>query len=310
MSGPSSWKFLCPECGRPAFSAADSLLCPSEGRTFPGVKGILCLLRKDRLRELEPFLSAYRTVRSGEGWSGPADYYRSLPFDPGRRHRDRWKIRARSYRAAVRAIESRSPNGHPLRILELGAGNAWFSYRMGEKGYSVLATDISLDEDDGLGAFARYATCPELLSRVTRARAEMEELPLEDSQFDVVVANGSIHFARSVARAVVEASRVLRAGGLFLVLDSPVYSDPDAGRAMVKRRIDEHRERFGLLSPADTTGFLVERDFVAMLGGAGFRVETHRPFEGLERRLRRGYHAVRGLSAPARFLVFASEKAR
>jgi SAM-dependent methyltransferase len=308
MSGSSCWKFRCPECGRPAFAAADSLLCPYEGRTFPGVKGVLCLLRRDRLQELEPFLVAYQTIRSGEGWSGPADYYRRLPFDPGRRHRDRWKIRARSYRAALKAIEACSSNGHPLRILDLGAGNGWFSYRMSERGYSVLATDISIDEEDGLGAFARYATCPELLARVTRARADMEDLPLEDSQFDVVVANGSLHYARSVERAVLEARRVLRGGGLFLVLDSPVYPDSEAGRAMVRRRIEEHRERFAVSSAHDTAGFLVEDDFLALLDDARFKVSVHRPFEGLERGVRRGYHALKGIAPLARFLLFASEK--
>ncbi|MGH9336431.1 MAG: class I SAM-dependent methyltransferase, partial [Vicinamibacteria bacterium] len=228
-AGPDRWKFRCPECGGSAFSAGTDLLCPAEGRRLSGGDGVLPLMRPERIAALTPFLEAYRRVRRIEGWGGPADYYRGLPFDSAGRHRSVWKIRARSYRAALRAIASRHPQMKradewdklALRVLEVGAGNGWFSWRMAQAGHYVLATDISIDEEDGLGAISRYARPgPLLLDRLTLARSEMEELPLEDAQFDVVVANGSLHYAGHVPRAIAEARRVLREAGLLLVLDS------------------------------------------------------------------------------------------
>ena len=136
----------------------------------------------------------------------------------------------------------------------------------------------------------------------------MEELPLEDSQFDVVVANGALHYARSAPRAIEEARRVVRTGGIFLVLDSPVYDAHESGRAMVRRRENDHRERLGVLPTERTTGYLVASEFRSQLESAGFRVETRQPFEGLRRRLRRSYGAVRRLNLPARFPLFVAEK--
>ena len=311
------WKLRCPECGAAAFSMGTDLLCSAEARRVTGRDGVLTLIRAERQVALAPFLEAYRSVRRSEDWGGDVAYYRELPFASGGRHRAVWKLRARSYRAALRAIERHYPDAKhadergkvALRMLELGAGNAWFSWRMAQRGHYALATDISLDDEDGLGALARYAWPKTALpSRLTAARAELEELPLEDSQFDVVVANGALHYALNVARAVEESRRVLRTGGIFLVLDSPVYDAHETGRAMVRRREKDHRERLGVLPTESTTGYLVASEFCSELESAGFHVETCQPFEGLRRRLRRSYCALRRLAPPARFPLFVAEK--
>ncbi len=315
-AGSDRFRFRCPECGSKAFSAGSDLLCPAEGRRIAGIEGVLPLMRAERVAAKAAFLDAYRRIRRIEGWGGAADYYRSLPFLVEGRHRAVWKIRARSYRVGLRAIARRFPEVKQadewdklaLRVLEVGAGNAWFSWRMAQAGHYVLASDISLDEEDGLGAVSRYAR-PGVAhgDRLTRALAEMEDLPLEDAQFDLVVANGSIHYAAGIGDAVREAHRVLRPGGLFLVLDSPVYDSPEPGREMVRRRQERHRA-LGISDTASTAGFLVERDFVALSVAIGFRVEVLKPFEGAPRRLRRVYCRLRSLPPPAGFPLFALEK--
>jgi SAM-dependent methyltransferase len=314
-AGSDRWKYLCPECGSKAFSAGSDLLCPAEGRRLEGADGVLPLLRAERAEVLRPFLDAYHGIRKIEGWGGSADYYRGLPFDSGGRHRAVWKIRARSYRKALRCIARRFPDVKKadewdklsLRILEIGAGNGWFSWRMAQAGHYVLATDISLDEEDGLGALSRYSPPAASTERLTRARAEMEDLPLQDSQFDLVVANGSLHYAASIARAVSEARRVLRPDGFFLVLDSPVYDEPETGRQMVRRR-QEHHRNLGIRDIASTAGFLVGDEFVATAEREGFRVEAEYPFEGVRRRLLRTCCRWKRASPPARFPLFALEK--
>jgi SAM-dependent methyltransferase len=272
-------------------------------------------MRAERVEAAKAFLDGYHRIRRMEGWGGGASYYRGLPFASDGRHSEIWKIRARSYRRALGAVARRFPEMKradewdklALRILEVGAGNGWFSWRMAQAGHHVLATDVSLDEEDGLGAVARYARPGPALDRLSRALAEMEDLPLEDAQFDLVVANGSLHYAGYLPRAIAEAHRLLRDGGLFVILDSPVYDDAESGRAMVRRRKERHRE-LGVEEAGATAGFLVEHDFLALGASVGFRCEVIRPFEGTRRLLRRAYCRVRGAFAPARFPIFVLEK--
>ena len=314
-AGSDRFRFLCPECGSKAFSAGSDLLCPAEGRRLAGIDGVLPLLRTESIRARAPFLDAYRRIRRIEGWGGAAEYYRGLPYVSEGSHRAVWRIRARSYRGALRAIARRFPEVKradewdkvALRVLEVGAGNGWFSWRMAQAGHYVLATDVSADEEDGLGAVVRYAPKGAALDRLTRALAEMENLPLEEAQFDLVVANGSLHYAERLPCAVAEAYRVLRPGGLFLVLDSPVYDAPEAGLQMVRRRRERHR-RLGVEETASTVSFLIEDDFAALAARAGFRVEIERFFEGVPRLLRRAYCGIRRAAPPARFPLFILEK--
>jgi SAM-dependent methyltransferase len=293
------------------------LVCSAECLRYSGADDILPLIRTEKVEQLECFLADYRTVRRAEGWGGSAEYYRRLPFDFDGPHRNVWRVRARSYRETLAVLErhfrdvktSDEWNRSSLRIVELGAGNGWFAFRMATAGHYVLATDICMDEEDGLRAVARYAgpghACRE---RLTLARAEMEDLPLADAQFDVAVANASFHYARDMERAVREARRLVRAGGLLLVADSPTYDDEATGLSMVQRREQEHYEKFAIESTYKTAGFLVEQDFVSLLQRLGFGVHVHRPFEGLSRRLRRVSCRLRGAHHPARFPLFVAER--
>jgi SAM-dependent methyltransferase len=310
--GSDRFRYRCPQCGSKAFSAGSDLLCPAEGRRIIAKAGVLPLMRAERIESKASFLDAYRRIRRIEGWGGAPEYYRGLPFESEGRHREVWKLRARSYRRALRALTLRFPEMKradewdklALRVLEIGAGNGWFSWRMAEAGHYVLATDISLDEEDGLGALPRYARNAE---RLTRALAEMEDLSLEDAQFDVVVANGSLHYAARVEDAVREAHRVLRPQGLFLVLDSPVYDKEEPGREMVRRRQERHRG-LGVSDSASTAGFLVRAEFLAVAARTGFGVVVQHPFEGVPRKLRRAYCRLRRAAPPARFPLFVLER--
>lgn len=283
------------------------LFCPAEGRRFAKKGEVVPLLPEARGRELEPFLGTYRVVRRAEGWRGDARYYLDLPFrDRSGRHTDIWKIRARSFRAGLREIR-RACGAGPLRVLELGAGNCWLSSRLARFGHRVLATDVSLDGEDGLAAFDIYRSY--LGVNVDRAQVDMEDLPLTESQFDVVVVNGAIHYARHPSLPITEARRVLRDRGLFLVLDSPAYRERKAGNAMVNQRMEEHRRKYGLsFKPALQSGFLLMPDFVERLEDAGFTVRVIQPFEGLKRFARRRLSRPMRWRLPAEFPVFAARK--
>ena len=311
------WKLRCPECGSTAFALGFDLVCPAEGGRIESRGEVLPLLSEERRRTFAQFLDSYGRLRRVEGWGGDADYYRALPFlERTGTHRSVWRLRARNFRhflSVLRSIEAGERGGacgrRALQVLELGAGNGWLSWRMATRGHHVLATDISLDEDDGLLAMDRYQrSCREIHDRVTRARADMESLPLDDSQFDLVVANASIHYAESPPRVLKESRRLMRRGGFLILLDSPAYDDPRVGRAMVERREREHRERYGINDDPRPVGFLVLSETVALLQELGFDVDVRLPFEGTRRALRRRYCRLRRLPPPARFPLFIAEK--
>lgn len=64
----------------------------------------------------------------------------------------------------------------------------------------------------------------------------------------------------------------------------------------------------GIPSAGETCGFLVETDFTRLLQATGFREERVYPFEGVSRRLGRVGCLLRGVTLPARFPLFVSER--
>jgi SAM-dependent methyltransferase len=126
----------------------------------------------------------------------------------------------------------------------------------------------------------------------------MERLPFVDQQFDVVVAAASLHYARSVTRAVREAARVLAPGGAIMLVDTPLYETASGGEAVVARHLAEQRERFGS-DGARAVGpcFLVRADLRRTFALAGLRyqeIPVHGPFRaaggGARRWIRRAFH--------------------
>lgn len=301
------WSLRCPECGGAAFIAGRYLQCPGEGRRFEKKGAVYPLLSEAREQELESFLRGYGTVRRAEGWGGDPRYYVELPFrDRSGRYAAVWKIRRRSYRLALAELES-AFGKRTLRILELGAGNCWLASRLARYGHRVLATDVSLDGSDGLGAYDAYRHLTK--GSVDRAQAAMESLPLGAAQFDAVIANGSLHYASDVALPLLEARRLLRHKGLLLVLDSPTYRSAGAGEAMVRRRTREHHEQHGLpLELEHQSGFLLRPDVLDLMEASGFVVRLRVPFQGVIRTMRRWLSRPAGWYPPAEFPVFIARK--
>ena len=127
------------------------------------------------------------------------------------RAREGWAERDRVRRAAAiaRAIELvRSRLGMNALIVDVGAG--------AQRLAGVVAIDVGAGPD---------------------VRGDMRSLPLRDSSVDATLYAASLHYA-PVDAAVAEAARVLRPGGLLVVLDSPIYDSPAAAAAAKARSVD------------------------------------------------------------------------
>jgi SAM-dependent methyltransferase len=233
------------------------LLCPTDAIRYDYDAGIPSLLDPERAEELRPFIIAYQQQRAEEGWATPQpdEYYLNLPYrDVTGRHKDLWQLRQRHMERLFDVLKPvlDTPGA---TILDAGAGNCWLSYRLWERGACPIAIDLNTAGADGLGAAEIYRKHKG--AQITVAQAELERLPLAGGSCDAAIINGSLHYTASPATALSEALRILRPGGMLVVMDSPVYHSDDAGQKMRKEFIRNYIEQTGKEpSPIPGDGYL------------------------------------------------------
>ncbi len=231
--------YRCPDCRAPLQQQGDTLSCAA-GHRFTRKQGIWPLLTAEARQRLAPFLRGYGKVREAEGWARPdpdsdigpnAAYYLALPdYDLSGLYNATWKLRGRNFRDMYSNLKRLDPVTG-LNILDLGAGNCWLSRHLAAAGHNLCAVDVNMHPADGLPVARVYFD--RLPVRFARAEGEMDNIPLQDTQFDVVIANAALHYAPHLDAAMREIARVLKPGGVLVVLDSPFYTDPAAGEEMV-----------------------------------------------------------------------------
>ena len=132
------------------------------------------------------------------------------------------------------------------KVLDLGAGNCWLSYRLAELRHQPVAVDIFRDPRDGLRAARHYPV------GFPTVEADFDGLPFANASFDLVVFNASFHYSADYARTLSEARRCLRPEGRVVILDSPVYKRSEHGEQMRAERqvFFEKQSRIPLRSAA------------------------------------------------------------
>ena len=192
---------------------------------------------------VERFRRDYGAHRAGEGRGYRDTDLLTLPYLKAGPHARQWAVRARTFDAFMRHIvrPMHRSVACPLRVLDLGAGNGWLSYRLANEGHSCTAVDLRDDDVDGLGAAVGFAEGPSFDCLV----ASFDDLPLASGASDLAVFNASLHYSSDLAATLAEARRVIRRGGCIAILDSPFYaSDPD-GAAMVAEKLASAEALFG-----------------------------------------------------------------
>ncbi len=216
------------------------------------------LTRHDRRDTLDKFAAEYSAVRAAEHREVAADEVCVLPQTrPDHPLAAMWSERAASHER----FESAIAEIQPAMAIDVGAGCGWLASRLSAAGWRAAAIDITVAGGDGLASAVHHG------SDLLLVRAEMEALPFASNSVDLAVLNASLHYAADVRAAIAEAIRVLREGATLVVLDSPVYIDPQAGRAMVGEFAEYVLRTHGI--PAAThagPGFVLEAD----LEGFGF----------------------------------------
>jgi SAM-dependent methyltransferase len=299
---PEDLQLRCPRCG----ADISGLACRACGFTIVIRDGIGRALLPESAAHFARFMRDYERIRDAEQrGSAGADFYLALPYrDTTGRNRSQWRIRARSYDYLVRHVLPRTGRG---RILDLGAGNGWMSYRLALAGYRPCAVDLLTNERDGLGAARHYlARLPQLFPRF---QAELDRLPFADGQFDAAVFNASFHYTEDAVASLREALRCVRRGGTVVISDTPWYSHEDSGKRMLAERNTSYLRDYG--TPADalaTLGYLTDERLRRMEDALSIHWSVHRPWYGLAWDMRPLMAKLRGRREPSRFRLHAARK--
>ena len=154
-------------------------------------------------------------------------------------------------RAMLELIAGEGPIG---RLLDIGTGTG----RILELLAPHSERSIGLDVDHDMLVLARAALSEAQLSHASVRQGDLHRPPFEAASFDVAVMHHVLHLLDDPAGAIVDAARLLRAGGRLLVVD------------FAPHELEFLRERHGhrhlgiadeqLRSWAATAGLEIERD--------------------------------------------------
>jgi SAM-dependent methyltransferase len=304
-SGPlHEVRLRCPRC----LSDLNSIDCSCCGLHLEICEGIVDALPPERAAHYARFMRDYECIRKAEGRGSTAEeFYCQLPYcDVTGKNSGQWRIRARTFDVLVHdVLRQRVPAGG--RILDLGAGNCWMSFRLVLAGYAPCAVDLLTNRQDGLGAATHYrGHLPELFPRY---RAESSRLPFQSGQFDAVIFNASFHYAEDAEAAFSEAVRCTSRSGIVVISDTPWYRNDASGRQMVAERQQKYREKYG--SPSDSLQsleYLTDERLQALADHASITWAIHRPHYGLRWKLRPLVARLRNRREPSQFRIYVARK--
>jgi SAM-dependent methyltransferase len=233
------------------------------GCAFEQHQGIHGFLTEGRRSAAAAFSRQYQRVRQSDGHRALMEaFWHELPAVPKTHDAtSEWRIRRESYDRLLATVVG--PRRH--RVLDLGAGSGWLAARLASRGHDVVALDRLDDEADG-AFLGRQRQWP-----FVAVQGDFEALPFAPGQFDVVVFNASLHYARDPEKTLGNAARMLTPGGALVVMDSPTFDRDADGESMVAAQM-------AALVDANDLGELV-RPGIGYLTFPGL----HRAADGLRR---------------------------
>jgi ubiquinone/menaquinone biosynthesis C-methylase UbiE len=160
-------------------------------------------------------------------------------------------VRSR-YHLAVRLLA-----GHHFgRLLEIGHGSGVFLPQLAECCGDLHGIDVHDRHDEVMATLAKAGV------RAHLTRAGMEALPYADGFFDGLVAVSTLEFVPDLEAGCREARRVLRAGGVFVVVTPGISPLADLGLRVLtgKSARADFADRRQAVLPALRRHFTVERE--------------------------------------------------
>lgn len=298
-------RLQCPRC-RAGLNGLDCLSC---GFRLQNNGGILDALPPERAGHYAHFIEEYERIRAAEGRGSESEtFYLGLPYtDVSGKNGKQWEIRARSYDCLIeRVLQPAFPLGG-RRILDLGAGNCWMSFRLAVAGHHPFAVDLLTNDSDGMGAAEYYRD--HLTELFPRFRAELAHLPFHNEQFDAVIFNASFHYAEDYKAALREALRCVKAGGMVVISDTPWYAREESGRQMVAERQALFLHRYGTASDSiESLEYLTDERLRTLEEYLSIRWTTYSPRYGFRWAMRPLVAKLLNRREPSRFRIYVARK--
>jgi SAM-dependent methyltransferase len=315
---PPHLVFRCPQCGGSLAQVSDpfhaedtSKLCADCCAPFTCEQGIWRALSSDRVRYYASFAKDYERIRAAESrGSKTSSYYLNLPScERSDINSAQWKIRAHTFHYIEQHIlPSFAKQFQPqLRILDLGAGNCWASYRLALSGYQPVAVDLLTNDMDGLGAAIHYKK--RLTTLFPRVQAELDNLPFFPEQFDLAIFNASFHYSENYERTLQEALRCIRPGGAVIIADTAWYRNEASGIQMIKERTAAFSARYGTPSNSvPSLEYLTDERLRRLEICFGFTWKIFKPFYGIRWSLRPLIATLKNRREPSSFRIYLARK--
>ncbi len=293
----------CPRC----FADVDMLDCAKCGFQIRIADGVVQALPPGRAEHYADFIHDYEGIRAAEGrGSDTDDYYLGLPYhDASGRNQKQWEIRARSFEHLMNGVLR--PAGSGLKVLDLGAGNCWMSFRLALAGYQPVAVDLLTNRQDGLAAGAHYDR--HLPQSIPRFQAEMTRLPFRDGQFDAIVFNASFHYSEDYEATLREALRCLKDDGRVIISDTPWYSREESGQQMIAERQAAFIQRYGTASDSvSSLEYLTDERLRKLETQLSIQWTAHSPNYGFKWKMRPIVAMLRRRREPSRFRIYVAKR--
>jgi ubiquinone/menaquinone biosynthesis C-methylase UbiE len=147
------------------------------------------------------------------------------------------------------------------RLLDAGCGPGHTALAFAPRVAEVVAVDLT----EAMLAQGRKLARDRNLANVIFQRGDVERLPFPDASFDIVTSRYSAHHYPHPVVALREFARVLRPGGVFLLVD--VMSPDEPAQDTFLNAIELLRD------PSHVRDHTVPQ-WLAMLAGAGFAVQA------------------------------------
>ena len=177
-------------------------------------------------------------------------------------------VPGRSWAAWSRALGLLLP---PVEVVDIACGEGYLSVEAARWAKKVIGIDRSGEVLKRARALAERRG----VSNITWKRGEIERLALADGSADVALLSQALHHAQEPARAISEATRILRPGGHVVVLDLREhdqawvrdrvgdrwlgFKDDDLRRFLTGAGLTDVTVRIGARLPGDPFTVLVAR---------------------------------------------------
>lgn len=141
-------------------------------------------------------------------------------------HAREWKVRKRSSQQLIQYLNRKNK---PLKILEVGCGNGWFSAKLTALPSSHV-TGIDVNYEELTQAVRVFAKIPNLEFLYGTLQGKM----LKSLRFDIIVFASSIQYFSSLHEILAEAIDHLKPGGEIHIMDSPFYKQKEVAAARLR----------------------------------------------------------------------------